>query len=241
VIYSGRAATDIEPTQKGRAIFHYGGSDEHIVQMPYITDRQIAHFIAAAKENTHVENVGMSIDPEELVRYALEQNSNRLTFATLRKAFEDRGITDADFKSLLASMDDKEYEIGGAVYVVRNIGGSAGRRVELANGDDDNPKDGDVVSDAQLTNHKQQILAEFKDAIRATMSAWDVEYLVDDDGNYFNGDHIWLRLDLFTFDPSDEHNQRTADFITDLKAICDRFTAAPADGGFILDGEKITL
>ncbi len=239
VIYSGRAATDIEPTQKGRAIFHFGGSDEHIVQTPYVTDRQIAHFVAAAKEGQHIENLGISIDPEELVRYALEQNNNRLTFSTISKAFEDRGVTDADLKSLLTSMDDNEYEVGGAVYVVRNRGGSAGRVVELSNTTDETPKGTDASEELQTTNHKQQI-TEFTDAIRAVCDAWET-VITKDDGTWFDGDHIWVKLDLFLLDPTDQHPRRTTDFLADVRALCARFNAAPTDGGFILEGNTVNL
>jgi hypothetical protein len=224
------------------------GGNEYIVQTPLVTDRQILQFVAAAKAGNKVENIGMSLDPEEIIRWALQFNFNKLDKRAVFEQFKNRDISQADLVSLLASMDNQEFDIDGTSYIVRNIGGSAGRRVELLNGPDNLPNTGDEPGNSQSTNHNPQtadeklalVIADLRDGMRATMEAWEVEYLPEEPA-CFNGDHINVPLDVFMLDPGQQRNGREQGFIADVQALCNRVNAVPTDGAFIIEGQRVAL
>jgi hypothetical protein len=242
VLQSGRAHTDLTSDQHGRAIVMRGGH-EYMTQTALITDRQIRQIVAAAKEGTAISDIGIAIDPEEIIRWAMTNNFNKLTFESVRAAFDDRNIPRDDLFAIVKAMDNQEFEIDGTLYVVRNIGGSVGRRVELAQADELSKAGADDAIEPNAVNRTQ----EFRDALRAVLAAHEVEYYKDEDGNWFKGYKILIRLDMFTIskfefpEPNDEYRATEKDFMDDLKALCTRYNAAPTDGGFMLEGETVTL
>jgi hypothetical protein len=243
ILNSPSAHSLLNNNQKGRAIVLHGGN-EYIVQTPLVTDRQILQFVAAAKAGNKVENIGVGLDPEEIIRWAILFNFNKLGFRQVYEQFKPRGITQADLNSLLGSMDGQEFDIDGTSYIVKNLGGSAGRRVELLNGPDNLPNTGDESGASQNIIHKTQpaAIAEFRDALRATMAAWDVEYLpgdANDPVSVFNGDHLGVALDVLMLDPGQPRHDREQGFIGDVRALCARLNAAPVDGAFIIEGQRV--
>jgi hypothetical protein len=148
---------------------------------------------------------------------------------------------------MIVSMDNQEFDIDGTMYIVRNIGGSAGRKVYLLDGPDNLPNTGDESGDNTTNDSRQQTqptVAELRDAIRAVMDAWEVK-CVPGDGidvvSHLDGDHVNITLDLFVFDPGQVRTQRENEFIADLQAVCERFNAAPMNGGFMFEGQEVTL
>lgn len=141
ILNSPSAHTLLNNNQKGRAVVLHGGN-EYTVQTPLVTDGQIRHFVAAAKAGKGVQNIGQSLDPEEILRWALEFNFSKLNMVSVYEKFRDRMSRD-DLFALLNSMDGQEYDIDGTMYIIRNLGGSAGRRAELLDGPDNLPNTGD--------------------------------------------------------------------------------------------------
>jgi hypothetical protein len=237
ILSSPSAHTLLNNNQKGRAIVLHGGN-EYIVQTPLVTDRQIQHFAAAAKAGQAVDNIGANLDPEDIIRWALAFNFNKLGFAAIFAQYKDR-ITHSDLLALLSSMDNQEFDIDGTLYIVRNLGGSAGRRVELLDGPDNLPNTGDEPGESQNTNTKYKYLTvpEFRDSIRASLDAHEVEYVE----GVFNGDGISVPLDLFLFDNSQKRKWREQSLVDDLQAICTKFNATPLEGAFIIEGQKVSI
>lgn len=153
VLQTGHAHTDISDHQRGRAIVMRGGT-EYLVQTPLITEHQKRQIVASVKTGRRVVNLGLSIDPEEIIRWAITNNYNKLTFDPLFENFRTRDIPRDDLFALIQSMDGQEYDISGTLYRVVNIGGSVGRRVELV--DADETPDGDVIQESPNTEDRTQ-------------------------------------------------------------------------------------
>ena len=239
VIQSGHAYTDIPDNARGRAIVIRGGQ-EYLVQTALITERQINHIVASAKSGEHVQDLGIAVDPEELIRWAMEQNYNRLTFDSLFDYFRKREIPRDDLYSLVTSMDGQEYEISGTLYRVVNRGGSAGRRVELVDAPAEETNTGGADPETPEGENRGQTVEAFAfaDGLRAVLAAYDCQLI---DGT-IQGPYINLLLDETIFDdelqPKRAAERRLAD---DLNALCGHYIAHPVPGGFEIDGKAVTL
>jgi len=217
VLQSDAAHLMLSNEQKGRAVLLHGGK-EYLVQTPLVTDRQIAHFIAAARTGTAVQDIGLAIDPEEIIRWSLTVNFNRLGFREMKQAFADREIPDSDLLSLVQSMDDQDFDIDGTLYRVRNIGGSAGRRVELVDGNEISAPERDDPAEVQNTEHKTQNLDEFRADLARVLDTHQASIK----GDKFRGDGINMDIDadLFTLEPAENGNEWR--LLNDVKIICER-------------------
>lgn len=215
ILESDAAHTQLGNDQLGRAIMLHNGK-EHLVQTPLVTDRQISHFIAAARSGTAVDDIGLPIDPEEILRWSLTVNFNRLGFREIKQSFADREISDADMLSLLRSMDDQEYDIDGTLYVVRNIGGSVGRRVELLDQEEKSAPKGGDAQEMQNTQHKTQNHTALRADLRRVLDTHEAKI----QGEKFRGKGINMDIDsdLFTLEPAE--NGREWALLNDVKIIC---------------------
>jgi DNA segregation ATPase FtsK/SpoIIIE-like protein len=233
ILETDAAHTQLGNDQLGRAIMLHNGK-EHLVQTPLVTDRQISHFIAAARSGTAVQDIGLPIDPEEILRWSLTVNFNRLGFREIKTSFADREISDADMLSLLHSMDDPEYDIDGTLYVVRNIGGSAGRRVELLDQAENLAPKGDDAPKPQNTQHKTQNHAAFRADLRRVLDTYQAEIRAEKfRGNGINMD---IDSDLFTLEPAE--NGREWALLNDVKIICQAHNVGADEILKIMESEK---
>jgi hypothetical protein len=215
ILESDAAHTQLGNDQLGRAIMLNNGK-EYLVQTPLVTDRQISHFIAASRSGTAVQDIGLPIDPEEIIRWSLTVNFNRLGEREILTAFADREISRDDFRSLLQSMENEEFDIDGTMYVIRNLGGSAGRRVELLDAPEKSAPKGDVAQEVPRTAHGAQNHAAFRADLRRVLDTHQAEIRAEKfRGNGINMD---IDSDLFTLEPAE--NGREWALLNDVKIIC---------------------
>lgn len=118
-------------TPVGRALFQ--SSDGHIyIQTPRITSSTITSIVRDTIDGKG-EIVVRSIDPEEIIEFALNTTEGRLTHETIFNQFKER-ITDAALRDLLKSMEGREFDINGTHYRVMPGYANVPRRVEIAEG-----------------------------------------------------------------------------------------------------------
>jgi DNA segregation ATPase FtsK/SpoIIIE-like protein len=115
----------------GRAILQTSEGDMY-VQTPRITESTIHSIVDAAKGGTQSYRV-TTLDPEEIIRWALNNTAGKLDGDTIYAQFKDR-MAQAKVQSLLKAMDNNEYEVEGEIYYVRQPVGNTARRVERIEG-----------------------------------------------------------------------------------------------------------
>jgi hypothetical protein len=115
-------------TPTGRALFQSSDGVIHI-QTPRITESTIHSIVNDVKGG--VGNITIkSVDPEEIIEYALNNTEGRLTHETIFNQFKER-TTDYALRDLLKSMEGKEFDLNGVLYKIIPGYSNVPRRVEL--------------------------------------------------------------------------------------------------------------
>ena len=122
-------ASGLTPT--GRAILQ-SSEGEIYIQTPRITPNTVHSIVASVKQGTGGVII-RSLDPEELLEWALINTGGKLERDTLFNQFRER-ITIAALNDLLHSMENKEYEVQGSLYRIRAPAGNIARRMEIMDG-----------------------------------------------------------------------------------------------------------
>jgi hypothetical protein len=131
-------------TPVGRALFQ--SSDGQVyVQTPRITSSTIDSIVESVKSGATTITVS-SVDAEEILEWAMNNTGGKLDRDTLFNQFKEK-ITVAALNDLLRSMEDKQFEVQGTLYVVRPQMGNQARRMELVEGS----REGDGTNDKQQT------------------------------------------------------------------------------------------
>lgn len=118
-------------TPVGRAIFQ-SSEGEIYVQTPRITNSTITNIIAAVKSGAS-EIIVNTVDAEELIEWALNNTGGKLDIETLFNQFKER-ITRANLLDLAKSMENKQFDINGTLYIVKPGIGNIARRAEMVDG-----------------------------------------------------------------------------------------------------------
>ncbi len=141
-VLSNWNATELTPV--GRAIFQ-SSDGEIYIQTPRITPNTISSIVDDVKSGKGTITI-RTVDPEELLEWALSNTGGKLDRDTLFNHFKDK-ITFAALNDLLHSMENKQFEVQGTLYIVRPPYANVARRIELV--DVSQPTDG--AHDAQHT------------------------------------------------------------------------------------------
>ncbi len=125
-------------TPIGRAIMQTSDGLVYL-QTPRITSSTINSVVRDVIEGKGEITV-RTIDPEEVIEFALNNTEGRLTHETIFNQFKER-ITDAALRDLLKSMESRDYDINGTMYKVVPGYANVPRRVEMAENSkpDDSP------------------------------------------------------------------------------------------------------
>lgn len=118
-------------TPVGRALF-LSSEGQIYIQTPRITSNTITSIVRDTIDGKG-DIVVRSIDPEEIIEFALNNTEGRLTHETIFNQFKER-ITDYALRDLLKSMEKREFDINGMQYTVLPGYANVPRRVELVDG-----------------------------------------------------------------------------------------------------------
>lgn len=116
-------------TPIGRAIMQTSDGLVYL-QTPRITSSTINSVVRDVIEGKGEITV-RTIDPEEVIEFALNNTEGRLTHETIFNQFKER-ITDAALRDLLKSMENRDYDINGTMYKIVPGYANVPRRVEMA-------------------------------------------------------------------------------------------------------------
>lgn len=116
-------------TPVGRAILQASDGQVYL-QTPRITSSTINSIVRDVIDGKGEITV-RTIDPEEVIEFALNNTEGRLTHETIFNQFKER-ITDYALRDLLKSMENREYDINGTMYRVVPGYANIPRRVEMA-------------------------------------------------------------------------------------------------------------
>lgn len=116
-------------TPVGRAILQASDGQVYL-QTPRITSSTINSIVRDVIDGKGEITV-RTIDPEEVIEFALNNTEGRLARETIFNQFKER-ITEAALRDLLQSMDTREYDINGTMYRVAPGYANVPRRVEMA-------------------------------------------------------------------------------------------------------------
>lgn len=114
-------------TPAGRALFQSSDGTIH-VQTPRITKLSILSIVERAKTGEGEVKLN-TLDPQELLEWALNNTGGNLEFDTLFNHFNEK-ITQAALKDLLKSIDNTIQEVSGEQYRVIPGRGTRSRRME---------------------------------------------------------------------------------------------------------------
>lgn len=115
----------------GRAIFQ-SSKGEITVQTPLITPYTLASIIDDVKTGKGVITI-RTVDPEEILEWALLNTGGKLDVETLFNQFKEK-ITNAALRDLLKSMEGQQFEVQGTIYTVLPGAGNIARRMEIVDG-----------------------------------------------------------------------------------------------------------
>lgn len=115
---------------KGRYVYQSPSEEIHL-QAPRITDGTITEIVKAARKgsSSQPENL-VSLDPEEIMEYSIDNLGGSLRDKALYLHFKDR-ITLAKLRDLLKLMDNHDYTINGTRYIIVPGEGSRPRMMEI--------------------------------------------------------------------------------------------------------------
>lgn len=126
----------------GRCVWSFG-VDRLKLQTPFVSNGQINSILKACRNGKPLKAVQLaaSLTPEDLCRWALNENNNSLGIAAAFYKFGNL-ISHRDLEDLLQSMDDRTYTVDGIDYAIRPpSGGSHGRLLIKVASDDEARKD----------------------------------------------------------------------------------------------------
>lgn len=218
----------------GRAIYK-NGTDKFLVQTPLITNADITAIVNNAKAGkTTAEIIESGLTDQEIVEWAITENNGLISKRAILEKFAGR-IEAKGVLLLMQSTYDQTFSVGEYDYTVKRGRGNQPSLVVRLDENSPNPDPSAPISgtEPQTTNP----VHEFRDALRATLDAFEVEYVAGD----FNGDGICLALDTLLLNPPKKLRHRETVFLADLKALCQRFNAEPLAGGFSLNGQRLDL
>ena len=119
-------AKGLQPT--GRFILQFRGELE--IQAPYINDKTIRETVAGAIAGHYDELAkGHDVTEDEVMNWALENDTGWLSERRLFAAFNERGLTQAELRAWLASWEGNEFTIGLSTYRVNPAAGNRSRRL----------------------------------------------------------------------------------------------------------------
>jgi hypothetical protein len=118
-------ASGLTPT--GRAILQTSDG-EIMLQTPRITENTIKQFVEDAKNKTNYATVS-TVDPKEIIQWVRDHTGTRMDKDTIYKQFKDR-IPLHQMINLLQSMDNKQYDVDGVLYIVKPGNNNSPRRIE---------------------------------------------------------------------------------------------------------------
>lgn len=143
-------------TPVGRALLQTSEGEIYI-QTPRVTNSTITNIVNAVKSGQS-EIIVNTLDAEEIVEWALNNQGGKLDIETLFNQFKDR-ITNAALRDLVKSMENKQVEINGTLYIIRPGAGNIARRAEMIEGSQSQDFVSDIVhhtvtSDENVTEEK---------------------------------------------------------------------------------------
>lgn len=115
-------------TPIGRAIMQTSDGLVYL-QTPRITSSTINSIVRDVIDGKGEITV-RTIDPEEVIEFALNNTEGRLTHETIFNQFKER-ITDYALRDLLKSMEQREFDINGTMYKVMPGYANVPRRLEI--------------------------------------------------------------------------------------------------------------
>lgn len=132
-------AKGLEPA--GRAIFSHAAG-EMMVQTPYISEQFIQATVTGAKAGGQYEDIKERHDVtiDEILAYALQNESGYLVRDRLYPTYKERGLTVAELNRWLSELDGKEVVVAGALYRVEPASGARPRRLIAAEVNNDQNK-----------------------------------------------------------------------------------------------------
>jgi len=140
-------------TPVGRAIMQTSDGQVYL-QTPRVTSSTINSIVRDVIDGKGEITV-RTIDPEEVIEFALNNTEGRLTHETIFNQFKER-ITDAALRDLLKSMEHREYDINGTMYKVAPGYANVPRRVEMA----ESGKPDDAPDTMQHTVTRDELVTE---------------------------------------------------------------------------------
>lgn len=130
------AATDLSPV--GRAIWKHG-RDRVTVQTPFISNGDIEQIVENAKLGKTTKRIQRSkVSPEEVIRWALDENEGRLRVSEVFSNFRER-MPRSEIELLLYEMEKNTYELDDVNYKIIKGIGTRPRTVQILH-------DGDAVT-----------------------------------------------------------------------------------------------
>jgi hypothetical protein len=113
-----------------------------MVQTPYISDAFITATVEGAKAGGQYTDIkaGHDVTIDEILVYALQNESGYLVRDRLFPAYKERGLTQAELSRWLADLDGKEVVVAGALYRVEPASGTRARRLIAAEVNNDQKK-----------------------------------------------------------------------------------------------------
>jgi len=118
-------------TPVGRALFQ-SSEGEMYVQTPRITSSTIHSVVAAAITGEGMINIA-TVDPEEMLEWAINNTGGKLDRDTMFNQFKERIARDV-LNDLLKSMENKQFEVQGTLYTVTSPYANVARRMVLVDG-----------------------------------------------------------------------------------------------------------
>lgn len=114
---------------KGRAVA-VTSLEDILVQTPYISTEMVVEIVASVIGNKEMQiNRQHDVTQDEVREWALRTQNGYLNIRNLDAEFSDRGITRADLLAWLASWDNQEFLINGAIYRCEPGSGTRARRL----------------------------------------------------------------------------------------------------------------
>jgi len=112
----------------GRCVMQF--KDERVIQTPYIPQEFITDTLRGAISGDYgIATAAHDVSQREVMEWAIEHNSGRLTLSVLFGQYKERGITRSELAAWLDSWEGQEFQIGAAVYSVLPASGNLGRRL----------------------------------------------------------------------------------------------------------------
>jgi DNA segregation ATPase FtsK/SpoIIIE-like protein len=108
-----------EITTPGRGYF-VSGNKAMEIQTPYISDSTIERYVQMAVAGKPIVSAPAKHDvsPNEILKWAQEDNNGALDWRSVFDKFKERGLTANAAKEMLAAMDGREEDVEGERYKI---------------------------------------------------------------------------------------------------------------------------